>query len=221
MCLSDSFDRKATRPQQDKTNKRKKTNPKCSLFLKVLGLFFMFWFIGVSTRPLLFLLRTSKPLGGALDNGSHCSACPPSAFPLVSLLKADDCRLNKPVRSFPRAQTCSLNFVNLTFDWIDSFSEKNRTKLSVYLIQKENRIKILHSQVLDVVNLAKFYLILTMKLSPSCPSLADRPTATLAVCSPCKALYPNTPRPSCSPNNLLPPLSHLEVPHALALLPAR
>lgn len=69
----------------------------------------MFWFIGLSARPLLFLLRTSKPLGGALDNGSHCSACPPSAFPLVSLLKADDCRLNKPVRSFPHAQTCRVD----------------------------------------------------------------------------------------------------------------
>lgn len=44
-------------------------------------------FIGLSTRPLLFLLRTSKPLGGALDNGSHCSASPPPVFPCGFIVK--------------------------------------------------------------------------------------------------------------------------------------
>lgn len=85
-----SFNYKPTRPINDQTNKRK---PECSPSLDWSPwLFLVYWFIIWS---LLFSLWTSKPLGGALDNSSWCSACPP-----VSSLKDQDCQFNQPVRSF-------------------------------------------------------------------------------------------------------------------------
>lgn len=96
VCLSKLFDCKAIRPRKDKTNKQK---TRLNVPFSSKSLFFMFWFIGLSTRPLLFLLRTSKPLGGALDNGSHCSASLPSAFPYGFIVKG---------RQLPSWQTCEV-----------------------------------------------------------------------------------------------------------------